>query len=194
MRIAVIGTGNIGSTLARRWVGTGHDVVLGSRNPDAVEGAPAPVADFGTALTGADAVLLAIPSGAIDAFVQEYGAALGSAVVIDASNRMGAPVANARSVLMAARPDLHYVRAFNTLGWENFADPDFDGGPADLFFSSADADRGVAERLIADVGLRPAYLGADREDVVDKATLLWFALSQQRGTRRIAFRVLQKSR
>ncbi|MBK8057399.1 MAG: NAD(P)-binding domain-containing protein [Gemmatimonadetes bacterium] len=45
MRIAVIGSGNVGGTLGRRWATLGHDVVFGVRDPKrgaaAVKGAPA---------------------------------------------------------------------------------------------------------------------------------------------------------
>ena len=33
--IAVLGAGNVGATLARRWTAAGHRVTLGSRTPDA---------------------------------------------------------------------------------------------------------------------------------------------------------------
>ncbi|MGH3405271.1 MAG: NAD(P)-binding domain-containing protein, partial [Streptosporangiaceae bacterium] len=32
MRIAVIGTGNVGGALGQRWRGAGHDVVYGGRS------------------------------------------------------------------------------------------------------------------------------------------------------------------
>jgi predicted dinucleotide-binding enzyme len=90
-------------------------------------------------------------------------------------------------------PNVRYARAFNSLGWENFAEPDFDGVPADLLFATADAaDRTPVEELISAVGLRPVYLGAGKQDAVDHALPLWFALMQERGNRRIAFRVLEK--
>jgi hypothetical protein len=50
------------------------------------------------------------------------------------------------------------------------------------------------ERLISDVGLRPAYLGPDKQDLVDSVLPLWFTLAQRRGQRHLtfrAFRVLQ---
>jgi predicted dinucleotide-binding enzyme len=34
MRIAVIGTGNLGGTLGRAFAGAGHQVTFGSRHPD----------------------------------------------------------------------------------------------------------------------------------------------------------------
>jgi predicted dinucleotide-binding enzyme len=192
MRIAVIGTGNIGSTLGRAWSTAGHDVVLGSRHPDGAHDSRLPVTDIGSALADAEAVLLAIPAAAVESFLSEHAAALRGPLVIDATNRIGAPVANAHATLAGAVSGLRYVRAFNTLGWENFADPLFDGVPADLFFSATEADRSVAEELISAVGLRPAYLGPDAQDVVDHALPLWLGLMRQRGTRQVALRVLER--
>jgi predicted dinucleotide-binding enzyme len=190
MRIAVIGSGNIGGTLARAWAKAGHDVAIGSRNPGepAADG-PAEV-DIATALNDAEAVLLAIPARAVAEFLETHASALDGTLVIDATNNVGAAVANAASAIAEATPGARYVRAFNTLGWENFANPSFAGVAADLFFSGPEADEPTVAALIADVGLRPAYLGPDKADVVDHALPLWFALSQRRGQRRLAFRIL----
>ena len=191
MRIAVIGTGNIGGTLGDAFVRAGHDVALGSRHPgDRAPDAP-PVVDIPTALDGADVVLLAIPAKAVGAFLGEHAADIDGTLLIDATNDIGGPVANAAAAIAQAAPNARYVRAFNTLGWESFAEPTFDGVAADLFFSAPVADRTTVEGLISDVGLRPAYLGPDKQDLVDSVLPLWFTLVQQRGQRHLAFRILQ---
>ena len=33
MKIAIIGSGNVGGALAQKWIGTGHEVVMGARQP-----------------------------------------------------------------------------------------------------------------------------------------------------------------
>jgi 8-hydroxy-5-deazaflavin:NADPH oxidoreductase len=194
MRIAIIGTGKIGGTLGTALARAGHQVTFGSRHPDQVppreDGTT--TAPVGAALEPADAVLLAIPAAAVEDFLAEHGAALDGKLVVDATNRMGAPVANAGELIAAAAPGARYARAFNSLGWENFADPVFDGEPADLFFASAEEDRAQVEELIAGVGLRPAYLGAGQQAAVDAVLPVWFALTRARGNRRVALRVLEK--
>jgi hypothetical protein len=190
MQIAVIGTGNIGATLGRALAAAGHYVRMGSRHPGdvQVEGAvPATVAD---AIEAAEVVLLALPGPAVADLLAEHGGALDGKLVLDATNRMGAPVMNAAAEITAAAPAARYVRAFNSYGWENFAQPTFDGVAADLFFSSPEADRAAVEQLISGVGLRPAYLGADQQDVVDRITAVWFALTRTTGSRHVALRVL----
>jgi predicted dinucleotide-binding enzyme len=108
--------------------------------------------------------------------------------VIDATNQMGAAVANARAQLPA---DVRYARAFNTLGGENLADPVFAGGPADMFFSGPEGDRAAVEAVIDGVGLRPVYVGADQEATIDALFRLWIALAITQGRgRRLALRLL----
>jgi predicted dinucleotide-binding enzyme len=192
MRIAVIGTGNIGSTLGMAFARAGHDVTLGSRHPGERTQEGPPVVDIPTALADPDVVLLAIPAGSVADFLAEYAAGIDGTLLIDATNDIGGSVANAAAAITQAAPNARYVRAFNTLGWENFAEPTFDGVAADLFFSAPEADRATVEGLISDVGLRPAYLGPDQQDLVDSVLPLWFTLVQQHGGQRhLAFRILQ---
>ncbi|CAA9270055.1 MAG: hypothetical protein AVDCRST_MAG10-3222 [uncultured Acidimicrobiales bacterium] len=56
MRIGIVGTGNIGGTLARLLVRAGHEVVLAnSRGPEAVAGLAAELGERATASTAAGA-------------------------------------------------------------------------------------------------------------------------------------------
>lgn len=164
MKITVIGTGKIGGTLGQKWRQAGHEVKYGSRNPRADGPGGEPVVAVGEAVEGADVIVFAIPAASVEEVAAEHGAALAGKVVVDATNRMDASVVNNLAEITAAAPDAKYVRAFNTLGWENFAGPLRD---ADLFFA-ADPEARAAETLIEAVGLRPQYLGgADAAATVD---------------------------
>src|ERR1700728_357175 len=158
MKIAVIGKGNIGGTLGTKWSAAGHDVVYGARGGSGDGPGGAPVRGIGDALEGADVVVLAVPGRVVPDVVNDHGAALAGKVVIDAVNRMGGGAEyDSRALIADAAPSARYVRAFNSLGWENFADP-LPG--ANLFFAADPEARAVAEELITAVGLEPAYLGA----------------------------------
>ena len=190
MKIAVIGTGRIGGTLGGRWRAAGHDVVYGSRTGSGEGPGGAPVMAMGEALAGTDVVLLAVPDGAAADVVAANGAALAGKVVIDAVNRICEPEVNSRAAIAAAAPQARYVRAFNTLGWENFADP----LPGTALFFAADPDaRPAAEELITAVGLEPVFAGgADASGTVDALLPLWFALVKHAGgNRRVALRIVQ---
>jgi 8-hydroxy-5-deazaflavin:NADPH oxidoreductase len=190
MRIAVIGKGNIGGTLGSTWSAAGHDVVYGARNGSGEGPGGAPVRSIGDALNDADVVLLAVPGQAVTDIVNEHGAALAGKVVIDAVNRMGADEFDSRAVIADAAPSARYVRAFNSLGWENFADP---VPGANLFFAADPEARAAAEELITAVGLEPAFVGdADATAAVDAMLPLWFALVKHNGgNRRIALRIVR---
>ena len=56
-----------------------------------------------------------------------------------------------------------------------------------MFFSAPEADRSTVEAVIAGVGLRPIYVGADEEASVDPLFRLWIALAIKQG-RGIAWR------
>ena len=195
MRIAVIGAGNIGGTLGRAWLAAGHEVRFGVPSPEKyaeLTAGGATVTTVGDAVEGAGVVVLAMPGGAVGGILSLIAAGLDGVVVLDATNSVGGggPL-NASASVAAAAPNAVYYRAFNTLGWENFANPTFDGVAADHFFSAPRADRDAIERLISDVGLRPAYLGPDKQDLVDSVLPLWLTLAQLRGQRHLAFRIVQ---
>jgi predicted dinucleotide-binding enzyme len=190
MSIAVIGTGNIGGTLGSRWRAAGQDVVYGSRSASGQGPGGAPIGPIGVAIGSADVVVLAVPGRAAAEVIGEHGAALAGKTVIDATNNIGGAEVNSRAAIAAAAPGARYVRAFNTLGWENFADP----LPGTQLFFAADAEaRGAAEELITAIGLEPVYVGdADATTIVDGLLPLWFTLVQQRGgNRKLAFRVIE---
>jgi NAD(P)-dependent dehydrogenase (short-subunit alcohol dehydrogenase family) len=66
--IAVLGAGNIGATLARKWTTAGHQVTLASRSPDApalrdlAAGVGAHTASHADAVRDAEVVLVALPA------------------------------------------------------------------------------------------------------------------------------------
>lgn len=192
MEIAVVGTGFIGGILGRPLAQSGHSVRFGSRHPEDDEVAMdtgASVVSVADALRNAEVIVLALPGAGVAELAAEHGPALAGKLVIDAANRMGEPVSNSRAALPA---DVRYARAFNTVGGENMADPVFPDGTADMFFSAPEPDRGTVEEVIQGVGLRPVYVGADREDLLDALFQLWIALAigQGRG-RRLALRLLE---
>jgi len=184
MRIAVIGKGNIGGTLGSKWRAAGHDVVYGTRDGSGQGPGGAPVRSIGDALKDAEVVLLAVPGQTVPDVVSEQGAALAGKVVIDA------PESDSRALIAAAAPSARYVRAFNSLGWENFAGP-LPG--ANLFFAADPEARAPAEELISAVGLEPAFVGdATATATVDALLPLWFALVRQNGgNRKVALRIVR---
>ncbi|MFJ2779242.1 MULTISPECIES: NADPH-dependent F420 reductase [unclassified Kitasatospora] len=180
--VAVIGAGSVGSSLARAFHAAGLGVVLGARDPAAVPDGPVRAVGIAEALAGAGTVVLAVMGTAVEELLTEHGGALAGALVVDATNRIGeGGVLHSADTVARLAPGARYARAFSNVGVELFDRPLFDGVPADLLFSSSEADRSAVERLITAVGLRPAYVGPDQYDDLDASLRLWYRLTQVRG-------------
>ena len=187
MKITIIGAGKIGGTIGGKWEAAGHEVVYGLRDPAKKEGAK----PIDQALIGSEVVLLALPASALVEFVHQHAKDLDGKLLIDATNNFGAPSFNSWPEIGAAVPSARLYRAFNSLGWELFANPVLGGVQADLFYAGPEGpDKEAVETLISDVGMRPIWVGgADAAGVVDGVLRLWATLSRTRG-RRIAFKLI----
>src|SRR5689334_17609502 len=136
MRIAVLGMGNVGSTLGRRWREAGHQVTFGVRDPAEkkaeAEKVNAAVASVPEAAAGAEAVLLAVPWAAAPAVLKAAGDLSGK-VLLDCTNpvtpeldhlTVGFATSSGEEVARLA-PGAKVVKVFNTNGVGNMADPDY---------------------------------------------------------------------
>ncbi len=133
-----------------------------------------------------------MPGRAVESIITAHASTLNRKIILDATNNVGAAEMSAVPILTTRTPQAQVMRAFNTLGWENFAQPVMSGLQADLFYCGPDdaTARRAAEQLIADVGLRPVYVGGlEQVAVLDNLTRLWFVLSQKMG-RHLAFKLL----
>jgi predicted dinucleotide-binding enzyme len=143
MRIGLIGSGNIGGTLARLWVSLGHEVWLSnSRGPETLANLAAEMGPAAHASTAAEAaeqgevVVVSVPFGR---FRDIPAAPLAGKVVIDTNNyypqRDGQwpeldDGSTTSSELLAAHlgDSAHVVKAFNTIYFKQLLE---DGQPAD---------------------------------------------------------------
>lgn len=201
MKISVIGAGNIGGTLGTKWSAQGHEIHFGVRDPQAgkvqallVEiGERARAMSAPDSVAGVDVVLFAIPGRAMPDIVKQLGDRLDGKILIDATNNVGADPMHSLGVLRPVAPNGSLFRAFSNLGWENFANPVFNGLRADLFYCG-DSGEGQAtvDALITDIGLRPVYIGeTEKNHLIDNLTRLWFTLALEQGRgRHLALKML----
>ncbi len=189
MKITIIGGGNIGSVLGKKWAAAGHEVFFGVRNPSDPKyqelSSVGMVGAIPAMLDQGFVVLLALPGLAVPAFVKAYADQLTGKMIIDSTNDIQADSFNHLSEIKNIIPDVLYVRAFNTLGWENFEQPVIGWFTVDLFYCAPVEVKPDADILITDAGLQPIYVGGlDQIEVVDNLTRLWFALVFQQGYNR----------
>ena len=176
MKIGIIGTGKIGSTLAELWAKAGHELLISSRHPDELRdladrlgprvraGTPREAAAFG------DVVLVSVPYGAFPQIGRDYATELRGKIVLDPGNpyptrdgdmayearRKGTGVADAEFF-----PGVRLVRAFNSLPhWELKGEAHRAGEKAAIPLAADDAEAlKVAERLVRDAGFEPVVVG-----------------------------------
>ncbi len=173
MNIAIIGTGNVGSSLGRSFIRAGHDVTFAARDTAKTSQLAAELgaswASPVDAAAAADVVLLAVPYVEAEAVVRDLGSAIAGKVVIDATNPLkadysglateGGPSGAER--LAAVAPTASFVKAFNTLFASVQADPTTHGQTVDALLAGDDeAAKSVVAALIRSIGLRPVDVGA----------------------------------
>jgi 8-hydroxy-5-deazaflavin:NADPH oxidoreductase len=172
MKLAIIGSGNVGKALGGNAVRAGHEVTLTASSPEnAAEAAQKTGAKSASsnaeAVGGADIVILAIPAASASGVVNELGAALDGKTVIDVTNRVnpGDPgsVLDGDSVteqVMVLVPRANFVKAFNTVFASVMADPTVDGTPADALIAGDDAAaKASVVELARSLGFRPLDVG-----------------------------------
>lgn len=152
MKVAIIGSGNMGSALATRIAQAGHTVVIAGRNPD--KGRELARKVGGTfretaAADGADVVVLA--TGYADAVAALKGAGdLDGKVVVDITNPltadyMGLTLGHSTSAaeeIAKAVPGAEVVKAFNTVFAQVLGEgADFGNGRQVEVFVASDSDR-----------------------------------------------------
>jgi len=177
MKIGVIGSGRIGSTIGGLWVKAGHEVMFSDRDPEQVKRAMeglGPRARSGSvpeAVAFGDAVLIAVPYGALPAIQQQVGAQLKGKVVIDPNNpvasRDGELGAQAREKgagvsTAALLPGARVVRAFNSWGYGLMAREANRPAPRMAIPVAADdaAALKLGMQLVADAGFDPVAAGS----------------------------------
>jgi 8-hydroxy-5-deazaflavin:NADPH oxidoreductase len=172
MKIAIIGSGNVGKALAGSAVRAGHDVTLTASSPEnAAEAAQKTGAKSAPsnlqAVAGADVVILAIPAASASGVVNELGAALEGKTVVDVTNRVnpGDPgsVLDGDSLteqIMVLVPRANFVKAFNTAFASVMANPTVDGTQADAYIAGDDAAaKATVVELAKSLGFRPLDVG-----------------------------------
>ena len=177
MKIGVIGSGRIGSTIGGLWVKAGHEVMFSDRDAEQVKraieglGPRARAGSVAEAAAFGDAVLIAVPYGALPAVQKEIGAQLKGKVVIDPNNpvpsRDGELGAQAREKgagvsTAALLPGARVVRAFNSWGYGLMAREANRPAPRMAIPVAADDATAlkVGMQLVADAGFDPVAAGS----------------------------------
>ena len=196
MIIAVLGTGNVGAALGKRWTANGHTILFGSRDPQSEKvslllQAAGPLASAHSpaeAAARAAVILLATPFHS----TQEYLAHLNvnGKILIDATNPLGEgmklivwPDSSAAEQIAGWAVGARVVKAFNCTGSGNMTNPDYGGVKPAMLFCGDDLDaKAVVSQLAAETGFEPVDSGPlNSARLLEALAGLWVNLAYRQG-------------
>jgi predicted dinucleotide-binding enzyme len=205
MKIAIIGTGNVGGALAQGWAKAGHQIDLGVRDSHHFKGSELleqfdniTAHSIPEAVQNSEVILIAATPKATQSIAEALGN-VQDKVIIDAMNTIGVkpgPYNTTAEALLAWTNCKDVVKCFNTTGFENMLHPTYGDSGIDMFVAG-DSQKGkaIATQLAKDFGFAACYDfgGNDKFALIEQFALCWINLAiMQKQGRDIAFKVIRR--
>jgi 8-hydroxy-5-deazaflavin:NADPH oxidoreductase len=201
-RVGVVGSGSVGRALAAGSASRGHEVTIGTRDPEQNEDLQAwaaqhenvAIGSFAATAEAGEIVVLATRGTAVEEAIETAGRQrFAGKLVIDATNPLdfsgGGPALalghadSGGETVQRALPDARVVKAFNTVNAGLMVDPGLPNGPHPMFIAGDDegAKATVAE-ILSDFGWKAYDVGGiERSRELESLVILWVAIGQRRG-------------
>jgi 8-hydroxy-5-deazaflavin:NADPH oxidoreductase len=216
MKIAILGSGDVGRKLADGFIELGHHVRIGSRDPrqskltewldkhdkeKASSGTFAETASFGELV-----VVATLWTGTADAIRMASSTNFAGKIVIDVtnpldfSNDMPPRLAlvhtdSAGETVQRMLPDSKVVKAFNIVGNPHMIHPDFPGGKPTMFIcgNNDEAKKFVKDDILTKFGWETIDIGGiEGSRLLEPLALLWITHYFRTGNGNHAFKLLEK--
>lgn len=212
MRIGILGSGAVGTTLASGFLAHGHEILIASRQPEKLRdwarqnrgariGTPEEAAKF------AEVAVLAAKGAAAAAMVRAAGAAnLAGKPLLDATNPIAdAPPANGvlrfftslddslMERLQNEFPQIRFVKAFNSVGADRMVNPVYAAGRPTMFICGDDAPaKALATQLLDQLGWDAEDMGGvEAARAIEPLCMLWCIPGFRRNQWTHAFKLLK---
>jgi 8-hydroxy-5-deazaflavin:NADPH oxidoreductase len=212
-KIGVLGSGIVGQTLANGFLNYGYEVMIGTGDVSKLSewkanaGEKASVGSFSDAAMFGDLVVLAVKGTAALEGIKKAGAAyLAGKTVIDTTNPIAdAPAVNGvlkfftgadeslMEMLQTAYPEIHFVKAFNSVGNSFMVNPQFPGGKPTMFIcGNDDAARADVTAILDLFGWEIEDMGkAEAARAIEPLCMLWCIPGMLRNQWTHAFKLLK---
>jgi predicted dinucleotide-binding enzyme len=213
VKVGVLGSGGVATTLASGFLKHGHQVMAGSRTPEKLKDWAAAnpkgrTGHFGEAAAFGEVVVLAVKGTAAWEALRRAGQEnLKGKVVIDTCNPIAdAPPANGvlrffttlneslMEQLQRHFPEAHLVKAFNSVGAPLMVNPQFAGGKPTMFICGNDEDaKKMVTGILDQFGWETADMGtAEAARAIEPLCMLWCIPGFLRNEWTHAFKLLRK--
>lgn len=192
-RIGILGSGDVGKTLAKGLKAHGYTVRIGSRTGGKLDAFTVETGiandDFAGVAAWAEGLVLAVAGRAAAEALDGAGRAnLTGKWIMDVTNPIEVsppedgvlrfftgPNDSLMEQLQAAFPDAHFVKAFSSVGNAKMVNPNYAGGPPTMFYcgNDASAKQSVA-KIITEFGWEPWDMGtAKAARAIEPLCMLW---------------------
>ncbi len=214
MRVGILGSGGVGQDLGLGFIGLGHEVKMGSRNPAKAEikawlakaGKKASAGTFAEAAAFGELTVLAIKwTGTENAISLAGPGNFAGKVVIDVTNPLAfKPNAlpwlavggddSASEQVQRWLPKAKVVKAFNSVNHAHMFKPSFPGGPPDMFIcGDDDAARGTVAGICREFGWGVVDMGKlEAARLIEPLALIYIRNAIRTGNWNCAFKLLKK--
>lgn len=214
MKIGVLGSGGVATTLATGFLKHGYQVMMGTRGQtklsDWVTGNPTGrVGSFEEAAQFGDLIVLAVKGTAAGDVLRASGsAALAGKTVIDATNPIAdSPPTNGvlkfftdlntslMEQLQSEFEDARFVKAFNSVGSAFMVNPNFPEGKPTMFIcGNDDAAKQSVKKILDQFGWETADMGAaEAARAIEPLCMLWCIPGFLRNEWNHAFKLIRSA-
>lgn len=204
MKIAIIGSGNVGGALAQRWIAAGHTVFIGAQFPLSEKNVKLAsiigedrFCAIPDAVQQAEVILIATPPTAIFDVINAMNDVSGK-TLIDATNAVRQKPAPFETVFHALQEKTpgRVVKCFNSTGFENMLHPVYQGEGIDMFMAGDDVfAKEIARQLALDAGFGTCwdFGNGDKVVLLEQLALSWINMAIMQGHgRNLAFKVVKR--
>ncbi len=206
MKIAIIGSGNVGGALAMQCIKAGYEVLVGVNFPLSEKSLNLATTVGNDRLTSiheaaqkSELIIIAIPAHVMLTMLPELGN-VEDKIIVDATNAVRlkpTPYATAFEAIKKVTGNDKVIKCFNTTGFENLTDPKYHQFAIDLFAAGSKMDaKQTVMQLARDLGFGACYDfgGDDKVELLEQFALSWINLAIMQGHgRNMAFKVLTRN-
>ncbi len=211
-RIGILGSGNVGRTLADGFIKHGYEVKIGTGNPDKLSewldntGSQGSVGSFKEAAAFGDLVVLAVKGIVAEKLLGEVNAEISGKTIIDATN----PIADQApeeglvkfttdlnhslmETLQSVFPETNFVKAFNSVGAHLMVNPQFEVTPTMFIAGNNEASKKEVSHILDLFGYEVEDLGgAKSARAIEPLCILWCIPGFKQNEWGHAFKLLKK--
>ncbi len=214
MKVGILGSGIVGQTLGSGFIKYGHQVKIGTSNPNKLNdwiksaGTNASVGSFADAASFGEIIVLAVKGTAAISVLEKAGSKnLADKTIIDATNPIEeVPPVNGvlkfftdqnyslMEQLQNNYPDSNFVKAFSCVGSALMVNPDFGGQKPTMFIAGNNDDSKNAVKKILDTfGWEVEDMGkAEAARAIEPLCILWCIPGFLENRWMHAFKLLKK--